>query len=289
MSDPVTNFAIEDVLTSIRRLVSEGDRPTKPDIFSQPAPQFNHAPPVSVVEKIEQPPVIADKFLLTPALRITENPANDPGARPILAAQTALSLPPVNFTKAPPQIANPAVRPPESRSPLEQRIAELEAAVTNQDGDWEPDGSEEVPVVDWAAVSPGDGFVFASRATPLPDRSGVLDLGKVGTRIHPVIPEVDPAPDDATEEAYDQGEDLDLSGINLTDDHVAAYLDQAEPDQSVLDEVEKLDEAALLRQLVLDIVRQELQGPLGERITRNVRKMVRREIYRVLSSQELES
>lgn len=47
-----------------------------------------------------------------------------------------------------------------------------------------------------------------------------------------------------------------------------------------------LDEDAL-RALVSDIVREELQGPLGERITRNVRKLVRREIQRALASQEL--
>ena len=40
--------------------------------------------------------------------------------------------------------------------------------------------------------------------------------------------------------------------------------------------------------MVTEIVRSELQGALGERITRNVRKLVRREIYRVLSSQEFE-
>jgi len=43
-----------------------------------------------------------------------------------------------------------------------------------------------------------------------------------------------------------------------------------------------------LRELVTEIVRQELQGALGERITRNVRKLVRREIHRALTSQELE-
>ena len=48
-----------------------------------------------------------------------------------------------------------------------------------------------------------------------------------------------------------------------------------------------LDEEAL-RDLVSEIVRQELQGALGERITRNVRKLVRREIHRALASQELE-
>lgn len=44
----------------------------------------------------------------------------------------------------------------------------------------------------------------------------------------------------------------------------------------------------VLRQLVSDIVRQELQGVLGERITRNVRKLVRREIHRVVMSQEFD-
>ena len=48
-----------------------------------------------------------------------------------------------------------------------------------------------------------------------------------------------------------------------------------------------LDEEAL-RELVADIVRQELQGALGERITRNVRKLVRREIHRALSAQDFD-
>lgn len=43
-----------------------------------------------------------------------------------------------------------------------------------------------------------------------------------------------------------------------------------------------------LREMVVDIVRQELQGALGERITRNVRKLVRREIHRMLISQDFE-
>ncbi|WP_010138838.1 hypothetical protein [Oceanicola sp. S124] len=46
-----------------------------------------------------------------------------------------------------------------------------------------------------------------------------------------------------------------------------------------------LDEQ-ILRDMVSEIVRQELQGALGERITRNVRKLVRREIQRALQSQD---
>ncbi|MGR3636249.1 MAG: hypothetical protein ACU0BK_10025 [Shimia sp.] len=54
-----------------------------------------------------------------------------------------------------------------------------------------------------------------------------------------------------------------------------------------LDEPAVIDEEAL-REMVADIVRQELQGALGERITRNVRKLVRREIHRALAAHELD-
>lgn len=48
-----------------------------------------------------------------------------------------------------------------------------------------------------------------------------------------------------------------------------------------------LDEETL-RDLVAEIVREELQGALGERITRNVRKLVRREIMRTLSVRDFD-
>lgn len=40
-----------------------------------------------------------------------------------------------------------------------------------------------------------------------------------------------------------------------------------------------------LRALIRDVLRQELEGDLGERITRNLRKLVRREVFRVLAAQ----
>jgi len=42
-----------------------------------------------------------------------------------------------------------------------------------------------------------------------------------------------------------------------------------------------------LRDLVRDILREELAGSMGERITRNIRKMVRAEIARGLATQDL--
>ncbi|ETX28796.1 hypothetical protein [Roseivivax isoporae] len=44
----------------------------------------------------------------------------------------------------------------------------------------------------------------------------------------------------------------------------------------------------MLREMVAEIVRSELQGALGERITRNVRKLVRREIHRALNGQSFD-
>lgn len=44
----------------------------------------------------------------------------------------------------------------------------------------------------------------------------------------------------------------------------------------------------LLREIVADLIREELQGRLGERITQNVRKLVRREIQRALMSREFD-
>ncbi len=52
-------------------------------------------------------------------------------------------------------------------------------------------------------------------------------------------------------------------------------------DEGVLDE-------ETLREIIVEVVREELQGVLGQRITRNVRKMVRREIRLALAAEDLD-
>ncbi|MDK3074360.1 hypothetical protein QO034_14750 [Sedimentitalea sp. JM2-8] len=49
-----------------------------------------------------------------------------------------------------------------------------------------------------------------------------------------------------------------------------------------------LPEPDRLRELVAEIVREELTGVLGDRIKQNMRKLVRREIHRVLTIQDLD-
>ena len=51
---------------------------------------------------------------------------------------------------------------------------------------------------------------------------------------------------------------------------------------------EMIFDEEVLRELVRDIIREELQGGLGARITSNVRKLVRAEIARALATQDLE-
>jgi hypothetical protein len=69
--------------------------------------------------------------------------------------------------------------------------------------------------------------------------------------------------------------------MDEVDEQGDADVDLADLDESVIDE-------DALRDLVAEIVRQELTGDLGERITRNVRKLVRREIHRALLTREFE-
>ncbi len=57
-------------------------------------------------------------------------------------------------------------------------------------------------------------------------------------------------------------------------------------DSDVHDRLAPIDED-ILHELVRDLLAEELQGPLGEKITRNIRKMVRAEIARELSLRDL--
>lgn len=152
------------------------------------------------------------------------------------------------------------------RSELAATIAELEAAVSACSDDYELDGSEDMgEAIAW----PG-----AVRKT-----EGVEDAETDDTSIEANEPagaeqntDADPSDTAAQDDTSDDDPDI------YADDDLDGLLDAGGV---------TLDEAAL-RELVGEVVREELSGPLGERITRNVRKLVRREIYRVLSSQEFD-
>lgn len=211
MSDPVTNVEIEDVLSSIRRLVADGDRRSGDD---RPAPS-------PAADDLDGP------LVLTPSLRIghEDDPADDD-----------------SFAVA-------------------RRVARLEAAVTVQKEEFEPDGSESEPMIDWAAHDL-DVPMFHSRERVAREQ----DAATPGT----ALPRMDM---DATG-AGDLIPDIDMAGDEPTLDEIFGTAGMPSED--------------LLRDLVAEVLRDELAGALGERITRNVRKLVRREIHRILDSREAE-
>lgn len=151
-------------------------------------------------------------------------------------------------------------------SALMDRIARMEAVVADQDGDWEPDGD----AADANAATPTETLAWEDHVEDEIAAPEQVEADPETAHFRHAEPAY-AAPDDAMTAAQDADND---------------YSD-AQDDDFTSAEDAILDEEAL-REMVADIVRQELQGALGERITRNVRKLVRREIHRALASHELD-
>lgn len=158
---------------------------------------------------------------------------------------------------------------------LEARIAEVEAAVAAREDEWEPDGDAD------------DAYAGAS-VSPLPWADHTEDDEPVAEFAHHSEPLA--APQMPAEELEDEPADV-YEAEEVSDDEAEARNAAPETEEkggsAWYGDDAILDEEAL-RDLVSDIVRQELQGALGERITRNVRKLVRREIHRALMSQDFD-
>ena len=285
MSDPVTNVEIEDVLSSIRRLVSESggaqaEVRKASKIFENKAPE-----PETGAETPAEKPAVLDKLVLTPSLRVAEAPEAVVESEDISEPEAEVEAEPeieavdevehateagehhaevseeaqpeavseesaeraAETEQTPEQSADEHVNAPEGES-LKDRIEQLEAAVSSQDGEWEEENDESVETLQWE------------------------DHGNEGTSDENMS-----APEAFAEHHHD---------FDAADE--ADKITEAEDEYDFLAGDETLLDEDTLREMVADIVRQELQGALGERITRNVRKLVRREIHRALMAQEFE-
>lgn len=104
----------------------------------------------------------------------------------------------------------------------------------------------------------------------------------------PEVPWVDPLADDPVADGPPSGPGDEAVSADAPpddeDDEDGSLLPVPSPDLAPAPAV--LDEGQL-RDLVAEVVRAELEGPLGERITHNVRKLVRREILAILASRGL--
>ena len=294
MSDPVKNVEVEDVLSSIRRLVSDDNRPS-----------MKTATPVKLSP---------DRLVLTPALRVEDDQDEDEAVvEPTIQAWSEFGAGPED------QDANLADRS-ENNSDATSDVYEPEQAEAVQDHDEQPQ-EETHDVSEAPAAEP---FVLESvvnHAEPemdapfeeiaeadIPDHEAEAaffadqseSLTSKIAALEAVIGKTDDQwePDDTGSSDYsgteapsmkwdDVGSDNDAD--NAEGDNAETVEVDVEPQQAAFSQSadELLDEDAL-RDIVSEIVREELQGALGERITRNVRKLVRREIHRALAAQELE-
>lgn len=143
---------------------------------------------------------------------------------------------------------------------LGAKIAALEAAVGKRQDEWEPDG-----------VTSGE--PLSGTEPPALSWEDQVDDPQADAQDVPVSEPVDLNADAVREDGEVQS--LDSAG------------DTEPPLPDLTEEPALLDEGAL-QDMVAEIVRQELQGALGERITRNVRKLVRREIQRALAVHDLD-
>jgi cell pole-organizing protein PopZ len=228
MSDAMTSREIEDVLSSVRRLVS----------------QESHRPAPS------EPPA---RLILTEAHRV------QPDA-PTPVDKVAVAAPP-----APPAEGVAGEAPQTPRKQLEETIAELEAAVSAMGEAWESETGDPGPTLERPATEAANVTAFARRPAPAEAKE-------------PALPEA-PPPAAAAPETSEATEAAPTAAPKAFVDTISEGA-EAEGLEAVLDE-------EMLRQLVAYLVREELQGQLGERVTFQVRKLVRSEIAKVLDERGL--
>lgn len=183
---------------------------------------------------------------------LTDGPPSGTAAAPAAPSVDKLLLTPalrVTVDDAATPAATP--RPDPVSWSLEEQIAELEAAVGSV-GDWEPDGSE-----DKDEQTPRH-IVFQHRS-PKAASAEAAPLREEGMRTEALA-----APD-----LYDEDDPAASGGFDIGAD-------------------DRLPDADALRDMVAEIVRAELQSDLGQRVTRNIRKLVRREIRRALAARDFD-
>ena len=125
MSEPLSSTEIEDVLSSIRRLVSDDMRPA--------ARVVSAAKPAAGVA--------GEKLILTPALRVVDE------AQPIMGAKRLhLNIPEQPDTAV-------AAEPLAEGASIGTVVASFGAAVDATDSEWEAENGEQTIVIDDAVVA----------------------------------------------------------------------------------------------------------------------------------------
>lgn len=262
MSRPAASAETDDILSSLRRLMAERPAPPATPRFSEPA--------ATVPEPDGDPPE-TERLVLTEALRI-HPPQDDTGNADADSAELdSAELDSAELDSAELDSADAGGHTPaETGEDTAARRLHLDSVLELQLGAEESfgaDGQDEGISVD--AFAAEDDMQTAGHAQPV-------------------------SAEETTEDQDDsRAESDDISAITTEE---AEQMTQAqawkapeqearEPEDILLAEAaeERILDEETLREIVTQTVREELMGELGERITRNVKKLVRREIQRALA------
>ncbi len=250
MSEAEKSTEIEDVLSSIRRLVA--DKPqTKPEPVK----------PVEVQTAPSEPEVTTEAKIAS-----TEEAKTETASPSFVEKMNASIAEMTQETDDTPNAENEA----ETESHSEHLDAFLE--YVNQ----EPSETQKTEKTNEPVV------VELEKPEPLVLRADMA------ARQEPPLEAVKakPATEDTTETVFQETPEADAVEIVMPDDieDDEAALER-KPEQPASGQF--IDEETI-REIVSEMVRAELQGDLGDRITRNVRKLVRREIHHALTTRELD-
>lgn len=244
MADGMTNGEIEDVLSSIRRLVSDGNRP-----------MFRAAPRPFARE--------AGKLILTPAQRVPPNADTPPeGAAPEEPAPADPAPPPTRLSLSNPM--SPA------RPPLGAVVTAIAAAVPPHSAGWEPETGDRADPFE--AGPP--------RAPDWADPANAWLADAAARLAHPAPQDAEPAP---PTDAPSADPDDDLDGDDGWEIHARDPFAATADGDTPAPESPALIDDTLLDARIRAVLLEELRGPLGERITGNLRKLVRAEVARALA------
>ncbi len=264
MSDAGRKMDVEDVLSSIRRLVSEEARTVAEKETSKRQ---------VVDQKQATPEPAIEKLVLTPAFRVSEQSLQNSIAAEFEALAAQNELPEsVEIPQAP--MAQEEFQPAEPENPPNIEMAPVEEAPFE---DVSP--KEQTPTEEPFHPEPTADFE--------PEMLKPLEIAEPTVAFSAPFEEEAIAPEiEAFEEEEGVAPEAAAEPEQPTPEAVAPAYGQDEIDYTA-DTDTYLDEEAL-RALVSEMVRAELQGELGDRITRNVRKLVRREIHRALASRDFD-
>jgi hypothetical protein len=254
MSGPLSSNEIEDVVSSVRRLVSVDVRP-RPVSRDLAQDRLVLTPALRVVPETDSAPLI----LTTPVL----GDAPDPQAEVHADLQP---VPPALDLDSAPQAFEAEWEDElwaEPEAPLAERALEAEEAVV-------------VVVVEVVAEAPPQPVEDEAPWAEVADDWLADDVGPelaakaaADAEAAAAAPAADPAQNPGLRPSV-----LELSAADMLTDGDGNPL-------TVLDE-------AALQQIIRQLIHEELKGALGERITQNVRKLVRAEINRALAAHELD-